>query len=306
MPGVNKEVWIDVLKESFYDSATGMVLEGIVDWSEFVENNTINYAAIGADPVVLKNNVTWPIVAVQRTDTALTVTLDTYDTTTTRVRNVEEIESSYDKLKSAVKQHKDRLQYDIVREGLWNLAPASNATLTPVITTTGATRTIILPSGTLSTAGNRMLLVDLARAQERLDLNEFPQEGRRLVLHPVHRADLIEQDATLFKAFMNIEKGQSLNLFGFEIMPYAQTPLYTKGTYAKKAFGAAADLVNDVPSSTFFVKNEVGKCLGDFEMFWREKLTNPEHRADEVGFQARAKVFPHRQSCIGAIVTARA
>jgi hypothetical protein len=307
LAGLNKEIWIDAIRDNFY--AAQPVLEGVDDWSEWVEFNTINFAAVGADPVVLKNNASWPITAVQRTDTALTIALDTYDTTTTRVRNVEEIEAAYDKVKSATKQHKLKLALDTTNESLVNYAPASNSTATPVIQTTGATRSITVQGGALSTVGNRLTITDISAAQERFDILDYPAQGRRLVLCPAHRRDLMDADAQLFKDFTNLKAGQSLDIFGFEVMPYSTTATYTKSTYVKKAFGAAVDLVNDVPSSQLFCKGEVMRAMGDVELFYKDKEINPEQRAWEIGFQMRYKAVPIRSSgpqAIGAIVTARA
>jgi hypothetical protein len=304
--GVNKEIWIDKLKENFWADATAF-LKGVDDWSEWVEFNTINFTVMGTDPVVLKNNAVWPIVAVQRTDTNSTVVLDTYDTTTTRVRNVEEIEAAVDKLASAIKQHKSKLQLDIQNEAIWNYAPASNAVGTPVVQTTGATRSITVKGGTLSTVGNRCLIADLANLQEQFDNLDYPEDGRVLVLCPTHRRDLMEQDVTLFKQFSNLKKGEFLDIFGFRVTAYSTTPTFTKTTYVKKAFGTAADLVNDVPSSVAFLEGEVMKAMGTVEMFYKEKGINPEQRADEIGFQMRAKLVPQRSAAaVAAIVTARA
>jgi hypothetical protein len=304
--GINKEIWIDKLKENFWADASDF-LKGVDDWSEWVEYNTINFSVMGTDPVVLKNNGTWPIVAVQRTDTNSTVVLDTYDTTTTRVRNVEEIEAAIDKLTSVIKQHKKKLQLDIANEAIWNYGPSANATATPVIQTTGATRSITVAGGALSTVGARVQLADISALQERFDILDYPQDGRILVLHPAHRKDLMDADTTLFKQFSNLKTGEFLDLFNFKITTYSTTPTYTKTTYVKKAFGTAFDATNDVPASVAFINSEVMKCMGDVEIFYKEKGINPEQRADEVGFQMRAKLVTQRgQAAIGAIVTARA
>lgn len=307
MAGVNQEIWLSELLENFYAiDQSDDPLQGVDDWSEWVENNTINFASVGTDPVILKNNAAWPIVAVTRTDNALTVALDTYDSTTTRVRNVEEIEAKPEKLKSVVGQHKKQTLQVITDEALVNYAPTSNATATPVIQTTGTTRSITVAGGVLSTVGNRMLIADISSLQERFDILNYPKV-RKLLLCPAHRKDLMDQDAALFKAFTNLPKGETIDLFGFQVVPYNTTPVYTKATYAKKAYGAAVDLVNDVPASTAYCPTEMMKCLGDAEMFYKEKGINPEQRAHEVGFQMRAKCAPQRgQVAIGAVVTARA
>lgn len=288
LAGVNKEIWIDKLKENFYSKHEW--LNGVEDWSEWVEFNTINFTAVGADPVILKNNAVWPIVAAQRTDTNLTVVLDTYDSTTTRVRNVEEIEAAINKLESVVKQHRSSLMQEIVTECLWNYGPATAAA--GAVAATGANRPAVI--GAQTTVAARLQISDIAALQQRWDVLNLPQEGRILVLNPYHREDLIIQDISLQKQFANLKTGEALDLYGFKLYVVSNTPLYTKTTLAKKAYGAAADNTNDCVASVAFIQGEVMKCMGDVEMFFREKETNPEQRSDEVGFQMRFKGVPQR------------
>lgn len=288
MAGVNKEIWIDKLKENFYSNYDW--LAGCEDWSEWVEFNTINFTVIGANPVILKNNVTWPIVAAQRTDTNSTIVLDTYDTTTTRVRNVEEIEAAVNKLESAVKQHRQSLIQEIVTECLWNMSPATAAA--GAIAVTGANRAAVI--GTQTTVCSTMTISDIAGLQERWDALDFNQEGRVLILNPYHRADLMRQDALLFKQFTDLKQGQALDLFGIKVYTAANTPTYVKTTLAKKAYAGALDNTNDVVASPAFCQCEVMKAMGTTEMFWRKMENNPEQRADEIGFQQRFKGVPQR------------
>lgn len=288
LAGVNKEIWIDALKENFYSQYPW--LDKVTSWDEWVEYNTINFTVIGSNPVILKNNVTWPIVAAQRTDTNATVVLDTYDSTTTRVRNVEEVETSINKLESVVKQHRKSLMQEIVTEGLWNYGPATAAA--GAVAVTGANRAAVI--GSQSTVAATLTLADIASLQERWDALDLPQEDRYLVLNPYHRRDLMAQDTTLFKEFTNLKKGEALPVFGINLMTVANTPLYTKTTLAKKTYGAAADNTNDVIASVAFIGSEVGRAMGDMMMFWRKMETNPEQRSDEVGFQIRMKTFAHR------------
>lgn len=279
--GVNKEIWIDKLKQRFYDGYDW--LAGVEDWSEWVEYNTINFTVMGADPVVLKNNAVWPIVAVQRTDTNSTAVLSTYDTTTTRVRAVEEVEAVINKLESVVSQHRDALMQEIVTECLWNYSPATAAA--GAFAATGANRPAVI--GSQSTVAARLQLSDIARAQQELDNRRFPKKGRVIVLNPYHREDLILQDISLQKAFATLKTGEVLDLYGFKIYCEANTPLYTKSTLAKKAYAAAADNTNDCVASTIFIQGEVMKCMGSMDMYYKEKSINTEQRADEVGFQMR-------------------
>lgn len=288
MAGVNKEIWIDKLKENFFSKFEW--LNGVDDWSEWVEFNTINFTIAGVNPTILKNNAVWPIVAAQRTDTNATVVLDTYDSTTTRIHNVEEIEASINKLESVVKQHRNSLLQDIVTECLWNYAPATAAA--GAFAATGANRPAVI--GAQTTVASTLAIKDVATLQERWDVLQAPEDGRVLVLNPYHRADLIAADAVLFKEFTNLKTGQALDMFGIKVYTVGNTPLFTKSTLAKKAYGAAADNANDCVASVAYIQNEVMKCEGDMEMFFRAKQDNPDQRADEVGFQMRFKGVPTR------------
>lgn len=304
MSGLNKEIWIDKLKDNFYSGYEW--IQGVEDWGQYVEFNTINLTQVGADPVIIKNNSSYPIVAVQRTDTNLTVTLDYYDSTTTRIYwNREQVEAAIDKLESVVKQHRSALMQEIQKEALWNYAPASNTANSPVFAATGTNRTAVI--GSQSTVAATLTLGDIATAALRLDLANFPKQGRVLVLNPYHGEDLMKQDIGLFKSFLDLKAGTSLSMFGFEVFQSVDTPLYTKSTLAKKAYGAVADNTNDCIASTFFIKSEVMKAMGDMDMFFKGKDINTDQRADEVGFQVRFKAVPQVASrCIGAIVSNRA
>lgn len=291
MAGLQKEIWIDKLKESFY-SQYGW-LEKVDDWSQYAENNTINFAAVGSDPVVLKNNSTYPIVAAQRTDTALTVVMDYYDTTTSRIYwNREEVEAAYDKLKSVLKQHKQKLLQDIVTECLWNYAPATAAA--GAVACTGANRSAVI--GAQSTVASTLTPRDILGLKERWDALDFSQDGRILVVNPYHATDLANADISLAlkEKFASLSSGVPTNIYGFDIYVAANTPLYTKTTLAKKTFGAAADNTNDCVASVAFCAGEVMKAMGSIEIFYKEKGINPEQRADEVGFQVRFKGVPQR------------
>jgi hypothetical protein len=290
MAGLQKEIWIEELKENFY-SQYGWLAK-INDWSKYVENNTINFAAVGTDPVVTKNsNAT--ITSAQRTDTALAVTLDWYDTNTTHIFwTREEIETAYDKLQSVIKQHKNKLMQEVVTEGLWNLSPATAAA--GAVACTGANRAVVI--GSQSSVAATLTPRDILGLKERWDALDFPQEGRTMVLSPHHVTDLLNADISLAikEKFGNLSTGTPNNIYGFDMYVAANAPLYTKSTLAKKVYGAAADNTNDCVSSVAFNVNEAVKAMGSVEVYYLERGMNPANRRDEIGFQIRAKVVPQR------------
>jgi hypothetical protein len=269
--------------EGFYPS--GDFLSRATDMSAWVEFNTINLAEAGVDPNVLINNTTYPVPTTPRTDIPLALPLATYDSENTVIRNVEEMESAYDKRASVIRQHQNAIRKKTVQHALHNYAPASNATYTPVSVTSGA-------ADALAGGTKAITLKDVTIVAESFTKLDSPLEGRVAVLHPTHLRQLLNEDAALYKQFMNQQDGQPLRYSGFDIYVNTHTPRYNTSTNAKVVFGAAAAGTDSVASSLFFVNSEVMRADGTWDMFVREK--DPEQRGDVIGFQKRGLYLPIR------------
>lgn len=282
MAGINKEIWISEILEGFYPD--GSFLSEPSDLSAFVEYNTINLADAGADPNVLINNTTYPIPVNTRTDIPHAIPLDTFDTENTVVRNIEEIESAYDKLASVVRQHKNSLLATASKKAAHAYAPNADSVYTPVLPASGS-------------SGSKIKLDDIITLRNRFDKVNMPNQGRVLVLHPDHFAQLQKEDMLLFKGFMQNDPG--FNLFGFKVYVYSDTPKYDKTNGTKLPYGASS--ANETISSVTFVNSEVMKAMGTIEMFAIQN--DPQVRGDIIGFQMRFIAMPKRNKCIGAIYT---
>lgn len=288
MAGLNKEIWIAEIMEKFYPDRS--FLTEPKDMSSFVDYNTINLADAGADPEVLINNTVWPIPVSQRTDTPLALPLDTLDTTSTLVRNVEEIEAAYDKMQSVVAGHKNSLMDKASVLAAYNYAPSTDDTATPVVGTTGAA----------DGGFKKISLDDILKLRQRFDMVDAPEDSRVLVLHPSHFVDLMAEDKDMFKSFIQGKPG--FELFGFKTYSFSKTPVYNKSTGAKAALGAAAAPTTDTISSVAFLKTEVMKAIGTVEMF--ATLKDPANKGDIINFQMRFSALPLRSKGLGAIYSA--
>lgn len=277
--GLLKEIWISKLMENFYPN--GDWLTAGENMTEFVENNTINLADCGVDPEVYINNTTYPIQIEERTDTALTIGLDYYDTKNTVVRNATAVQLAYNKLESVVKQHRQALRKKNLQKAAHAYGPAGDTANTPI----------------LQLAANGSIIDLIIEAQQKLDDVDAP-EDRILVLNPEHVAKLKKEDKELYKDIFG-KKGAN-ELYGFKVFKTTVTPIYNGTTKAKKAFGAAAVPATDVKSSLFYVASEVMYADGEYDMFSR--LKDPEARGDIVGFQKRFVALPIRNKYIGAII----
>ncbi len=277
--GLLKEVWIAQLMELFYPGNSWMLRSQ--DMSAFVTNNVINLADIGADPSVLVDNTSYPVSIVERTDTAIQLTLKTLDTVNTVVRNVEAIQLAYDKRESVVRQHRNALMAKCSALAAWNYGPAADGAYTPV-----------------SSLGSGSIIDALYTAQQKLNSLNAPIEGRVLTLNPTHQAKLLKEDKSLYKGFADPGTGQVFKLAGFDIYSGTQNPVYDGTTHAKKAFGASA-AGGDLQSSIFWLESEVMRADGTVEMFAR--LQDPEARGDIMGFQKRFVALSIRNKYSGAI-----
>lgn len=291
--GINKEIWLSEIAENFYPAGTW--LSRSRDFSPFVENDRINWAAIGASPAVYVNRDTIanPVPIVARTDAHRFVDLDVFDSENTPVTNVESYELAYDKRQSVLLDHRGQIMKTLLRYAAHAWAPAANAANNPVIGTTGDT----------ASGHKRFSALDIAAMKKRFDDLDFPEVGRVLLLNTDHLLDLQFQDLELYKTLINLRTGQALQFAGFDIYTNGSVmPTFNKSTLAKVAIGAAAAPSTDSPSvSVAWVESQVFRADGSWDLFLKEK--DPELRADYMGFQKRFKAATINDSrATGAIV----
>lgn len=283
MADLLKEFWSDLIQEGFYPNSSFM--SQCRDMSALVEFNTINLAEAGVNPNVLIDNTSYPIATNSRTDTPHAITLKTLDTENTVVRNVEEMETSYDKAASVAYGHRMALQTKCAKLAGYNWAPASNSTYTPVIAATGPDN---------GAGFKRLLFEDVLALRVKYNMLDMETDGAILVLSPQHETDLIVQDIKLYKAVL-----AGGDLFGFKTFRTSVTPIFNKTTGVKAAFGAAAAPSTDTVSSFAYLPMEVMKADGSIDVFARYK--DPEQRGDLLGFQKRFIALPLRGKGLGAV-----
>lgn len=285
--GLNKEIWLPELMEGFY--ADDSFLSEMRDMSAFVDNDVINLAEAGVNPDVLVNNTVYPISYSQRADVPIALSLDTFDTENTLVRNIETAELAYEKRNSIMYGHKQALRMTFMEKAAHAVAPSADSALTPLLQTTGA-----------GVGGFRnMTFSDILDLEERFDQAEIPTEGRILVLNATHLKHLRLEDADKYKDMIKDGKIETFKVYR---LASKRLPRYNKTTGAKVAYGAAAAPSTDTISSIAFHKDEVMRAQGSQDIFSREK--DPELRGDMIGFQMRGLSLPIRGKGVAAIYSA--
>lgn len=285
---LNKQVWVNQLMKNYYPAY--LFLTYAQDFSNLVENDKIHIPEMGADPVVLINNTTYPINVTERVDTDQEITLDTFETENTMVRDAEAIEMAYDKVESVIYGHKNTLQSVTATKAAHAFAPAEHTADTPVLLTTGADD---------GTGRKRLLPSDILKLKKAWDLASIPQDDFRiLVLCPEHVEDLIEFDLKAFKDVANMTNGEPTKFGGFKLLQFPKTPRYNVTTKVRLAL----DAVSGNASSFAFHKYETMKADGTIKMY--ANIDDAKERATILGFMKRFVAMNIRGKGTGAIVSA--
>lgn len=280
---IEKQAWIDKIMEGRTPDTS--FLSRSVDMSEFVDHNKINLAEAGVDPNVLIDNTSYPVAVAERNDTALELPLHTFDTENTVVRNIEEKETSYNKMESVVRAHRRALDIKESTFAAFNWCPTENGIYTPVRKSTGA----VNPEGLKAATFN-----DFLRIRKEFRNFDIDPASVVIVLNATHEADLMAEDMKLYKQILEMGK-----LFGMALFSFSKLPVFNASTGKKKAFGAAADPTGDVPSSLIYCDTEVMRATGTTDVFVTYK--SPKERGDILGYQQRFTALPIRGKFIGAI-----
>lgn len=301
MEGLNQEVWTDVLVEDFRATEDASFLNEIPDESRFVsatvgENEVIHLVDVGADPEVLINNSTYPIGFAQQTDKDIPISLDKYQTKATKVTDDEIQFIAYDKIRLVQKKHKDAVMRVKHNKALHALAPATSATSTPIVTTTGEDD---------GTGRRKMILKDILQLKRAFDGQKIPADKRILVLCSDHYNDLLEDaiGKTSFSGQFNDEVGGLLNgrLYGFKVYWYVDSPYFTVASLTKKSFGALPD-DGDFQGSVAFYAPDMFKAAG----LTKNYTDKPGTQQQSWFYNIRHNyiVLPRKQRAMGAIVSA--
>jgi len=279
---INKQIWTDVIMEGFYPKDD--ILVASVDMSSLVSFNTLNLAEAGADPAVLIDNTSYPVATAQRSDTPLTIALKTLDTENTVVRNLDEMETMYDKMDSVVRQHRNTLRKASVSLACHYWAPSADATFTPVIAATGD----------VFGGYKRLTFEDILTIRSKIVALDMDITRFNLCLNPKHEADLLFHDMKLYKDMIMTGK-----IWGIRYFVNSQTPRFNKSTGARVTYGAAPASSTDTIASTLWSSDEVMRADGTVEVFATYK--DPKERGDIIGFQKRFVALPIRTKGLAAI-----
>lgn len=234
-----KEVWVQDIQEALNQNAD--FLPYSTDHSAYVAFGTVHVPQSGANPDINVNPSSFPLTIGQRVDTDRTYLLNQYALTPTLITNLDELQISYDKRQSVIGQQMSTLTQRIGSEVAvsWSASGAAN-----IVETSGsAVATSLPPSGT----GTRkaVALVDIANLAKKLDKDNVPRAGRKLLM-PVDMFWELFTISEVVRASYNgfqvnaLATGVVAQLFGFDIMIRPTVSVYAKLATSAKAVTAAA------------------------------------------------------------------
>lgn len=298
MATVYREIWTKEVIKGLNSALEDTFLDGIPDKSQYVtgddEAQVIHSTYFGVQPDVLINNTTYPIDIQALDGEDVAIQLDKYQTKATPITDDELYALAYDKIAAVKGSHVDAIAENRLVKAIHALAPASHASKTPVLLTTGEAT----PDGTRK----RLLWADIIALRQAYADAKIPIKNLRLVLCQDHVNDLLLADTAFTKAYTNFKGGIITNQLGFEIREYSDNPYFTVATKAKQAFGAVPTNAERQASVCFNTKL-ARKATGKTKMYWSDAKTDPLNQRNLVNFRNYFIALPSVNEAIGAIVS---
>ena len=261
--------------------------------NNWVNNDIIDLTQIGADPIVLIDNNTYPINTSGRVDDSTPVKLKKFETENTEVTADELVALPYDKLGSVQQQHRLTLEDTTGEYALHSMCAHTDSTDSPVLETTGEDD---------GNGRKRMTSADIITMRGKLNKLKIPKKGRILVLSSDHANDLLLEDLNFKVRYQNQENGIiSANYYGFQVFEEVYNPVFDGTTLEKKAY-AAAGVSTDRNASTIFFAPKSAKAVGSIERFARAAKDDPENRKNVVGFRLHHIAIPTQKKGTAAII----
>lgn len=276
---LNREIWIRDIVEGFVPDNS--FLSKSVDHSEYVDNKTVHVPQAGAEPNTAKNRSVFPATIKTRSDGELSYDLDIYDVEPLRVRNLADVELSYDKRQSMLSQSKKKLQSDVAMDTLKKWIPSSPT----IILTEGAGEDSHIHS-TATGQRKAMTKKTVMNVRKQFDMDDVPDTGRIMLLDAIMYNQLLNSltDAEVlnFLAGADPIKGVIGTYLGFSFMKRSSV-LVTTPTGVLKTGAASA---TDCAGALAWQEDCVSRALGNVELY--ETVKDPTYYGDIFSYAVRA------------------
>lgn len=280
---VQVEIWQDTIMENLFKDNAFLTMSVDVS-SKVLGGKVVHIPQAGAKPQTQKNRSVYPAVAVQRTDTDITYTLDGYSTDPTHIADIEQAEISYDKRASVYKDHFGELG-EVIAEDLlykWSATQTANKRFT----TGDLVSTSLAPSAT----GSRRKLKKEDLVAVRGVLTKSKVKGNYVAVVPTDMFQELLTDADFIKANAHLEREIDLTSAriakygGMHIVERVTTTIYDNAN-APKAPGAVA-ATTDKQAVICWVDQAVEKGVGTIKFY--ENIADALYYGDVYSAEVRS------------------
>jgi len=264
---LQQEVWIQDIQENLFKGQE--FISSSVDHSAFVDKAIVHLPQAGANPTVETNRSVFPATITERTDSEATYALRNYSTDPIRLRNLDEIQTSYSKRTSILGQHTELLNETIGDNVAFDWGITSGAR---IVKTSGSAVGDALAPGATGTR-KQVERLDIRNLAKILDRDNVSMSGRMLLMQTDLFYQLFADDANVSRDFMNKssqEAGVIAELYGFKIMHRPTVNVYDN-TFTKKAIGAATAITDDL-GCIAWQSSFVSNALGDIRVYANENV----------------------------------
>lgn len=243
-----KSILLPLIMSIFFSDSSW--LSELRNFDGYVENNSIKFNKFDGTPTALIDPE-YPLTASNIGKTGVTKSLHELVTTPEIIYDKEKLEFDGNLQEAVANNHAQQLKASASLYAAYNIAPATNTTNSPIITTTGT-----------ATAGNNKPLAyaDILELEKKFNLLKIPQEGRVLLLHPNHLKDIQLADIDLYKSIM-----QAGRISSYKVYVSSDTPTYA---WADGALGAKNPIgtTSGQVSSLAFYNQEVMRAIGSINI----------------------------------------
>ena len=261
------EIWSQDIEDNLFANNEFIMMS--LDQSAFAANKVVHVPQSGANPNVEVNRSVLPAVAAERADTELTYSLNEFTTDPIVVRDLDEIQTSYNKRQSVLASHMDAMNDRLGDQTAFDWAVSGTPQAANVVRTTGGSLgDALAPSATGTRKG---LVKDNVRAlARRFDAQNVPANDRFLLLNSDMFYQLFTDSELLSKDFMlnsSQEKGVITELYGFKIMKRSKVVIYDNAADpVKKAVGAAGAATDNL-GCIAWQRSSVARALEGIKTF---------------------------------------
>lgn len=276
---LNTEIWINDIVEDFWPDNSFITRS--VDHSSYVNNHTVHIPQAGAAPTVTKNRSQFPASIGTRTDSEVTYDLDIYDVPPLRVQHLADVELSYDKRQSMLKQSKETLMQYVHMDILKKWIPAGVQT----ITTSGEAEAAHVHSTATGTR-KKMTRAEVEKIKKAFDSQDVSPLGRTILLDAVMYNQLMnsltDAERVSFLNGADAVNGVMGKFLGFEFLMRSSVLTTAAGGTLKTGSDAATDCAAGVA----WQRDCVSRALGEVKAY--ESNNDPSYYGDIFSFAVRA------------------